>query len=169
MKRMHIHIGVDNLDESVRFYSTLFGTAPIKTKSDYAKWLLDDLRVNFAISPHRGSQWTSQGGRHMASQNELNEAMVLDLLRLERSMKLEHLVSLLPQLSWNQVFHCVDRLSRRGDIILLRRGFDYKLPGLPSSDRPHHTRRDLLLSRLVFSGVRAARYEPGADIARLCR
>ena len=63
----------------------------------------------------------------MASQNELNEAMVLDLLRLERSMKLEHLVSLLPQLSWNQVFHCVDQLSRRGDIILLRRGFDYEI------------------------------------------
>ena len=68
----------------------------------------------------------------MASQNELNEAMVLDLLRLERTMKLEHLVSLLPQLSWNQVFHCVDQLSRRGDIILLRRGFDYEIAWDPA-------------------------------------
>lgn len=50
MKRLHIHIGVDNLGDSIRFYSTLFGAAPIKTKSDYAKWLLDDPRVNFAIS-----------------------------------------------------------------------------------------------------------------------
>jgi catechol 2,3-dioxygenase-like lactoylglutathione lyase family enzyme len=50
MKRMHLHIGVDNLDESIRFYTALFGSAPMKTKSDYAKWLLDDLRVNFAIS-----------------------------------------------------------------------------------------------------------------------
>ena len=50
MKRMHIHIGVDNLDESIRFYTALFGAAPIKTKPDYAKWLLDDPRVNFAIS-----------------------------------------------------------------------------------------------------------------------
>ncbi len=50
MKRLHIHVGVDHLDESIRFYSTLFGAAPIKTKPDYAKWLLDDPCVNFAIS-----------------------------------------------------------------------------------------------------------------------
>src|SRR5688572_22133581 len=50
MKRFHLHIGVDNLDESIRFYTALFGAAPMKTKPDYAKWLLDDPRVNFAIS-----------------------------------------------------------------------------------------------------------------------
>ena len=50
MKRMHLHIGVEDLDESIRFYTALFGAAPIKTKPDYAKWLLDDPRVNFAIS-----------------------------------------------------------------------------------------------------------------------
>jgi hypothetical protein len=68
----------------------------------------------------------------VASQNELNEAMVLNLLRLEKSMKLEQLVSLLPQLSWNQVFQCVDQLSRRGEIILLRRGFDYEIAQDPA-------------------------------------
>ncbi len=50
MKRMHLHIGVEDLDESIRFYTALFGAAPIKTKPDYAKWLLEDPRVNFAVS-----------------------------------------------------------------------------------------------------------------------
>ena len=50
MKRMHIHIGVDNLDASIKFYSTLFDAEPTVTKQDYAKWMLDDPRVNFAIS-----------------------------------------------------------------------------------------------------------------------
>ena len=50
MKRMHLHIGVDNLDESVRFYTALFGAPPMKIKPDYAKWLMEDPHVNFAIS-----------------------------------------------------------------------------------------------------------------------
>ena len=40
MKRFHIHIGVEQLEESIRFYSTLFGAEPVKTKTDYVKWLL---------------------------------------------------------------------------------------------------------------------------------
>lgn len=50
MKRLHVHISVENLDQSVGFYSTLFGTAPSVLKDDYAKWALEDPRVNFAIS-----------------------------------------------------------------------------------------------------------------------
>lgn len=50
MKRLHIHIGVENIDESIRFYSALFGAEPMKSKPDYAKWMLEDPRVNFAIS-----------------------------------------------------------------------------------------------------------------------
>ena len=55
MKRMHIHVGVESLDDSIRFYSALFGAQPVKTRDDYAKWMLDDPRVNFAIStrPHK--------------------------------------------------------------------------------------------------------------------
>jgi catechol 2,3-dioxygenase-like lactoylglutathione lyase family enzyme len=45
MKRFHIHIGVEKLDESIRFYSALFGAEPVKTKTDYAKWLLEEPRV----------------------------------------------------------------------------------------------------------------------------
>lgn len=51
MKRLHVHVRVSDLDESVAFYSTLFSAAPDVVKPDYAKWMLDDPRVNFAISP----------------------------------------------------------------------------------------------------------------------
>jgi hypothetical protein len=50
MKRMHVHVGVENLERSISFYSALFATQPALVKSDYAKWMLDDPRVNFAIS-----------------------------------------------------------------------------------------------------------------------
>jgi hypothetical protein len=50
MKRFHVHLNVDQLEISIRFYTTLFGTAPNVLKADYAKWMLDDPRVNFAIS-----------------------------------------------------------------------------------------------------------------------
>ena len=50
MKRLHIHVSVDDLAKSIGFYSTLFGAQPTKQKPDYAKWMLDDPQVNFAIS-----------------------------------------------------------------------------------------------------------------------
>jgi len=50
MKRFHVHVSVNDLDSSVKFYSTMFGADPAVLKPDYAKWMLDDPRVNFAIS-----------------------------------------------------------------------------------------------------------------------
>ena len=50
MKRLHVHLGVEDLGQSIHFYSALFGARPSVTKPDYAKWMLDDPRVNFAIS-----------------------------------------------------------------------------------------------------------------------
>jgi catechol 2,3-dioxygenase-like lactoylglutathione lyase family enzyme len=50
MKRLHVHVGVHDLDQSIRFYSTLFAAEPTVRKDDYAKWMLDDPRLNFAIS-----------------------------------------------------------------------------------------------------------------------
>ena len=50
MKRFHVHVAVDDLDANVRFYSTVFGVSPTVLKDDYAKWMLDDPRVNFALS-----------------------------------------------------------------------------------------------------------------------
>ena len=56
MKRFHVHVKVDDLAQSIRFYSTLFATQPTVVKDDYAKWMLDDPRVNFAISTHCGER-----------------------------------------------------------------------------------------------------------------
>ena len=55
MKRMHVHVAVDDLKQSIDFYSALFAARPSVAKMDYAKWILDDPRVNFAIST-RGLQ-----------------------------------------------------------------------------------------------------------------
>jgi catechol 2,3-dioxygenase-like lactoylglutathione lyase family enzyme len=54
MKRLHVHVSVDDLAQSTRFYSTLFAAAPTVVKDDYVKWMLDDPRVNFAISTSGG-------------------------------------------------------------------------------------------------------------------
>ncbi len=67
MKRLHVHVGVDNLDASISFYSTLFSAQPSVVKSDYAKWMLDDPRVNFAIS--RGNH-AEKGVEHLGIQVE---------------------------------------------------------------------------------------------------
>ena len=56
-----------------------------------------------------------------------SESLILDLLRGRKSLTLEQVVTLLPQLSWNQVFKTIDELSRGGEIILLRRGFQYEV------------------------------------------
>ena len=55
MNRLHIHISVSDIDRSIDFYTTLFGADPTVTKVDYAKWMLDDPSVNFAISKHAGA------------------------------------------------------------------------------------------------------------------
>ena len=54
MKRLHVHVSVDDLAQSIRFYSTLFAAEPTVVKDDYAKWMLEDPRVNFAISKRQG-------------------------------------------------------------------------------------------------------------------
>jgi catechol 2,3-dioxygenase-like lactoylglutathione lyase family enzyme len=73
MKRFHVHIGVDDLAASIRFYSTLFAAQPVVRKPDYAKWMLDDPRVNFAISQGRGSSGIHHLGIQAEDANELAE------------------------------------------------------------------------------------------------
>ena len=63
MKRMHVHVAVDNLDKAIGFYSTLFAAEPSVVKPDYAKWMLEDPRVNFAISM-RGARTGLESPRH---------------------------------------------------------------------------------------------------------
>jgi len=81
MKRFHVHVAVHDLAQSVRFYSTLFAHEPTVLKPDYAKWMLDDPHVNFAISSHPGKT----GIQHLGIQVE-DEAELAEIYgRLERA------------------------------------------------------------------------------------
>lgn len=71
MKRLHIHIGVEKLEEAIRFYSALFDALPIKTKPGYAKWLLDDPHVNFAVSTRASQQGVDHVGIQVDESHEL--------------------------------------------------------------------------------------------------
>lgn len=71
MKRFHVHVSVENMEEGIRFYSAIFGAAPAVVKSDYAKWMLEDPRVNFAIS-HRGDVL---GVNHLGIQVESDDEL----------------------------------------------------------------------------------------------
>lgn len=73
MKRFHIHVGVKDLSESVKFYTTLFGHAPVKLKDDYAKWALEDPRLNFAISTRTNSEGVDHLGIQVENESELSE------------------------------------------------------------------------------------------------
>ena len=72
MKRLHVHVAVDNLKQSIGFYATLFGTEPAVVKDDYAKWMLDDPKVNFAISS-RASR--APGIDHLGIQVETDDEL----------------------------------------------------------------------------------------------
>jgi catechol 2,3-dioxygenase-like lactoylglutathione lyase family enzyme len=81
MKRFHVHVSVADIPQSVRFYSTLFASPPSVVKPDYAKWMLDDPRVNFAISRRSATA----GIEHLGIQVE-NEAELAEVYeRLERA------------------------------------------------------------------------------------
>ena len=71
MKRFHVHVAVPDLSQSIRFYSTLFGAEPAVRKDDYAKWMLDEPRVNFAISQRGGASGVNHLGFQVDSDAEL--------------------------------------------------------------------------------------------------
>jgi hypothetical protein len=74
MKRFHVHVTVEDLAQSIRFYSTLFATDPTVSKPDYAKWMLEDPRVNFAISTGAGhGAGISHLGIQAEDEGELSE------------------------------------------------------------------------------------------------
>ena len=72
MKRFHVHVAVPDLPESIRFYSRLFGSEPAVRKDDYAKWMLDDPRVNFAISQRESKAGVNHLGFQVESAAELD-------------------------------------------------------------------------------------------------
>jgi catechol 2,3-dioxygenase-like lactoylglutathione lyase family enzyme len=82
MKRLHVHVSVDDLAQSIRFYSTLFAADPTVVKDDYAKWMLEDPRVNFAISKRQGRV---AGISHLGIQTEDQEELTEVYGRLSRA------------------------------------------------------------------------------------
>lgn len=73
MKRLHVHVSVDDLKESIRFYATLFAAEPTVVQADYAKWMLEDPRVNFAISKRGGPAGVQHLGIQAEDEGELGE------------------------------------------------------------------------------------------------
>lgn len=73
MKRLHMHVSVPDLAQSIQFYESLFGASPSVVKDDYAKWMLDDPRVNFAISVQNRTAGLDHVGIQVDSQAELAE------------------------------------------------------------------------------------------------
>ncbi len=81
MKRFHVHVSVSDLEQSIRFYSTLFGAQPSVLKSDYAKWMLEDPRVNFAISQRA----TATGVDHLGLQVDSGAELAVLQEQLQRA------------------------------------------------------------------------------------
>ncbi len=73
MKRLHIHISVEDLEKSKSFYTALFGMEPTKDKGDYAQWLVDDPAVNFAISKGKDKSGLNHLGLQVDSDAEVQE------------------------------------------------------------------------------------------------
>jgi lactoylglutathione lyase len=72
MKRFHVHAHVEDLRASIAFYSKMFGAEPTRVESDYAKWMLEDPRINFAISTRGGKP----GVDHLGIQTDTEEELV---------------------------------------------------------------------------------------------
>jgi hypothetical protein len=83
MKRLHVHVAVKDLDTSVGFYSRLFAAEPVVRKPDYAKWMLEDPRVNFAISQRGVAPGVQELGIQAESRAELEE-LYARLQRIDR-------------------------------------------------------------------------------------
>ena len=73
MKRFHVHLSVGDIQESIRFYSALFGAQPVRVESDYAKWMLEDPRINFAISKRQAKIGVDHLGFQVDEAEELLE------------------------------------------------------------------------------------------------
>jgi len=71
MKRLHMHIGVEQLEEAIEFYSKLLGAEPVKRKPDYAKWMVDDPRLNLAISTRAATKGVDHLGIQVDEEHEL--------------------------------------------------------------------------------------------------
>jgi catechol 2,3-dioxygenase-like lactoylglutathione lyase family enzyme len=72
MKRFHVHVAVDDLEKNIRFYSSVFGAEPTVRKADYAKWMMEDPRINFAISKRGAKAGVDHLGFQVDTEEELS-------------------------------------------------------------------------------------------------
>ena len=125
MKRLHVHVAVHDLKQSIRFYSALFAAQPAVEKGDYAKWMLDDPRVNFAISTRGGKTGLDHLGIQAENGGELEEIgsrlAQADVSTLEQKgasccyAKSDKYWTLDPQgIAWES-FHTLDSVPVYGD------------------------------------------------------
>ena len=120
MKRLHVHVSVDDLEQSRRFYSTLFAAEPTVVKDDYVKWMLDDPRVNFAISTRAGR---AAGISHLGIQAE-DETELAEVYRAAQPRRAPDRRGQERDLLLRQIRQAMDRRSARralGDLLHLRR------------------------------------------------
>src|SRR6266481_3084342 len=85
MKRLHVHVAVEDLPRSINFYSALFAAQPAVVKTDYAKWMLDDPRANFAISTRGRQPGLDHLGIQVENADELDKVKPLVATRSRRS------------------------------------------------------------------------------------
>ena len=97
MKRLHVHVSVDDLTKSIQFYSTLFAAEPTVTKDDYAKWMLEDPRINFAISQRGGKVGINHLGFQVDSDAEL-EAFLEESLPADQMAAIESEIRQRPEM-----------------------------------------------------------------------
>src|SRR6202011_3003996 len=137
MKRLHVHVSVDDLAQSTRFYSTLFAAEPTVVKDDYVKWMLEDPRVNFAISTRPGH---TVGISHLGIQaeDEAELAEVYDRLARRRAP---------------------DRRSQGDDLLLrpIRQAMDRRPARGAVGNLPHLWRKHGLWRRLAGQAERGQR------------
>ena len=125
MKRFHVHVSVDDLDASVKFYSTIFDTPPTVLKPDYAKWMLDDPRVNFAVSKRGLKPGVDHLGVQVQSDAELTvlreQAAAAEIAMLDQPNAVccyarsdKHWITDPQGIPW-ETFHTLDSIPTYGD------------------------------------------------------
>ena len=125
MKRFHVHVSVNDLEANIKFYSTVFGAPPSVVKADYAKWMLDDPRINFAISIQGNAPGIDHLGIQVDSDDELRElrdhVAAAEIVAVDRSKaeccyaRSDKYWTTDPQgVAW-ETFHTLDAISVYGE------------------------------------------------------
>lgn len=124
MKRFHVHVAVDDLAANIRFYSAVFGTQPAVVKADYAKWMLEDPRVNFAISSRGAKPGVDHLGLQVDSGEELAalraQVRAAEIAAFDQSQAAccyarsdKHWINDPQGIAW-ETFHTLDRIPTFG-------------------------------------------------------